>query len=144
MYDVRGPTLVFTTQTHNPVTEQHTGYIFRLYDAHFDKPREFFFSNIFEATIMAAHWGADLLTNERSAPDRLCAEDYAANILDESAFMKGPPDGRSSGRARYLAKLRMEKYNETRDMQPVEHKELQELEKEFGYMADIDFMGEPA
>lgn len=142
MYDVRGPTLIFTTQTHNPVTEQHTGYIFSLYDCHMRKPREFFFCNLFEAATMAAYWGADLLMNPDATPEQLTAVDYAGRIFDESAFQRGPPDGRASGRAKYLAKLRMQEYNEQRASEALEASELEELTEDFGYLADIDFTGE--
>ena len=94
---------------------------------------------------MAAYWGADLLMNPDTTPERLTAVDYAGRIFDESAFQRGPPDGRASGRAKYLAKLRMQEYNEQRASEALEGaSELEELTEDFGYLADIDFTGEPS
>jgi len=86
MFDCSGPTLVFVTQTHHPILEHHTGYIFALYDVHYYKPKEMFFRHIAEAQVFALYRKARLEMNPDSKPDRVTALAYVLNAEDESRF----------------------------------------------------------
>lgn len=108
MYDCSGPTLVFVTQTHNPVTEQHTGYIFALFDVHFHKPRELFFSHIAEAHIFALRLDAVLHMDEEAAPGVVTALDYAVNGEDESRFIHMPNFSGTNPNSNWRAKRKAE------------------------------------
>ena len=101
MFDCGGPTLVFVTQTHHPLLEHHTGYIFALYDIHYYKPRELFFQHIAEAQVFALYRQARLEMDPEAKPDKLSALDYVLNAEDESRF-ENMPDmrGRSPGSSR--------------------------------------------
>lgn len=86
MYDVRKPLLVFVTQTHHPVLEHHTGYLFAEYDFTYLKPRELFFQHIYEAHLYALHTGADMEMDPERKPEIVTALAYILSAEDDSRF----------------------------------------------------------
>ena len=68
MYDCAGPLMVLATPTYHPVLEHHTGYIFAYYEPHLYKPRELFFTHIFEAQVFALYRNARLSLISEDAP----------------------------------------------------------------------------
>lgn len=76
MFDVSKPTLVFVTQTHHPVLNHFTGYIFAYYEFHYHKPKELFFRHIHEAQVFALYRDAVLELRPERKPDTVTAIDY--------------------------------------------------------------------
>lgn len=105
MYDIAKPVLVFVTQTHHPVLEHHTGYIFAEYDYEYHKPRELFFAHIHEAQIYALYRGAVLELDPDSKPGIVTAQNYVLTAEDDSRFML-VPDLRLSDEHRARAQKR--------------------------------------
>jgi hypothetical protein len=86
MYDIRHKQLVFVTQTLHPVLEHHTGYLFAEYEIHYRKPRELFFTHIYEAHVHAMKTGAELVMDPNLKPGIVTALDYVANDEDSSLY----------------------------------------------------------
>lgn len=98
LFDISKPTLVFVTQTHHPVLEHLTGYIFALYEFHYHKPVELFFSHIYEAQVFAQYRGAALVMDSDKRPGTVTAVDYILSRDTEETLPEGPedvPDGRA-------------------------------------------------
>lgn len=90
MFDISEPALVFDTQTLHPILEYHTGYIFKYYEFHFHKPREMFFTHIYEAQVFALYRGAKLELNPDLKPGIVTAQEYTLSGQDESQFLAMP------------------------------------------------------
>ncbi len=86
MYDLRGDLLVFVTQTHHPLLEHHTGYIFAEYRFTYHKPRELFFQHIYEVNLYALHTGAKIELNPDNKPGIVTALDYVLSAQDDSQY----------------------------------------------------------
>jgi hypothetical protein len=96
MFDCNGPLLVLNTPTYHPVLEHHTGYIFDYYEFHFYKPREMFFSHIFEAQVFALYRKARLELDPAQKPETVTAVDY---ILSAESYDERMPEGGNTGLA---------------------------------------------
>ena len=143
MFDCSGPTLVFVTQTHHPILEHHTGYIFALYDVHFHKAKELFFQHIAEAQVFALYREARLEMNPDAKPDRVTALEYVLSGEDASQYI-GIPTGHNyeAEAATRKARRRQQKEAELEaalaEME-AEQEEAVLLDAEVG---GIDFFGE--
>ena len=138
MYDCGGPTLVFVTQTHHPLLEHHTGYIFALYDIHYYKPKELFFQHIAEAQVFALYRKARLELDPDAKPDKVSALDYVLSAEDDSRYGEPPDHGlRGQSPASRKGKRNTEAEFEL-DAALVE----QEEEAMLVEVAEIDFFGE--
>ena len=141
MYDCSGPLLVFVTQTHHPVLEHHTGYLFAEFDIHYHKPRELFFEHIYEASVYAMHMGARMSMNPDETPTRVTALEYVLNGEDESRFAHMPELRGGSSIPPHIRRMRkLEKElaaaterEEELDLQPEEF---------VGTVSAIDFFGD--
>lgn len=90
MFDCGSPTLVFITQTHHPVLEHHTGFLFGYYEFQFRKPKEMFFAHIHEAQVFALYREARLEMDPEQRPEEVTALGYSLAGQDESLFMHIP------------------------------------------------------
>lgn len=79
MFDVAKPILVFNTQTHHPLLEHFTGYIFQLFEYDASAPRELFFESMAAAIMFAKRAGIDLSWDEADRPEWVTALDYVNN-----------------------------------------------------------------
>lgn len=141
MYDCSGPTLVFVTQTHHPVLEHHTGYLFALFDIHYHKPKELFFQHIAEAQVFALYRGARLCMSPDATPERVTAVEYALNGEDESRFIHMPELRGGSSIPPHIRRMRkLEK--ELRDAAEREEELDLQPDEPTGMMAAIDFFGD--
>jgi hypothetical protein len=133
MFDVGGPTLVFVTQTHHPILEHHTGYIFALYEMTMHKPRELFFSHVAEAQVYALHKGASLHMDPRAAPERLTALDYLLSAETVSPLGSiAEPSLYESRRGRRM----------TRQQADIEFDKSQTAMEHVEELAQVNFFGE--
>lgn len=98
MFDIRDDVLVFIQQTHHPVLEHHTGYLFAEYRVTYRKPRELFFQHYYEVVVYAAHTGAKIELNPDRKPDIVTALDYVLNQLDDSQYGATGSTGLAGGR----------------------------------------------
>ena len=89
MFDIKDDLLVFVSQTHHPVLEHHTGYIFAEYKVTYRKPRELFFTHFWEVNVYALHTGAKIEMNPERKPDIVTALDYVMNQSDDSQYGDG-------------------------------------------------------
>lgn len=109
MFDCGGPVLVFVTQTHHPLFEYHTGYIFAYYEFHYHKPKEMFFRHVAEAQVFALYRRARLEMDATQAPERVTALEYVLNGEDESKYIHMPElRHNAAARKRAAAKQQME------------------------------------
>ena len=109
MFDCGGPVLVFVTQTHHPLFEYHTGYIFAYYEFHYHKPKEMFFRHVAEAQVFALYRKARLEMDASQAPERVTALEYVLNGEDESKYINMPElRHNAAARKRAAAKQQME------------------------------------
>lgn len=101
MFDLRDPVLVFNTQTHHPVLEHHTGYIFDFYAITARKARPLFFTHIWEAHVFALRMRATLEMNPDAKPDIVTALDYILSTTDgDSRYPATPSSLAGSGDTR--------------------------------------------
>lgn len=149
MYDISDDLLVFVSQTHHPILEHHTGYIFAEYRTTYRKPRELFFTHFWEVNVYALHTGAKIELNPDHKPEIVTALDYVLSAQDDSQYGEGGTYARESAErwARKKGKA------EPRDTQ-VPSTEVQAWEDEEekgaglgvefgdGGVDDIDFFGE--
>jgi hypothetical protein len=105
MFDCGGPTLVFVTQTHHPLLEHHTGYIFAYYEFQMHKPQELFFQHIAEAQVFALYRRAKLELDPDMKPERVTALDYVLREEDDSRFMLVPDLRKGNQTNRHTAHL---------------------------------------
>ena len=148
MYDISDDLLVFVTQTHHPVLEHHTGYIFAEYRCHYRKPRELFFTHFFEVNLYALHTGAKIELDPTRKPGIVTALDYVLNAQDDSQYGSGGSTGLAGGRTRKGKGPNREADPPASDVQAWEAEEESGagLGVEFGDLSgevgDIDFFGE--
>lgn len=154
MFDIRNDLLVFVTQTHHPVLEHHTGYIFAEYRVTYRKPRELFFQHYYEVVVYALHMGADIELDPDRKPDIVTALDYVLNQQDDSQYASTgahPFEGTDVQMSRRLRKQQREADLPATDVQAwdAEEEKGTGLGAEFGDMPpgegnvdDIDFFGE--
>ena len=154
MFDIHDDVLVFVTQTHHPVLEHHTGYIFAEYRVTYRKPRELFFTHFFEVNLYALHTGAKIELDPTRRPDIVTALDYVLNQQDDSQYGEGPgrtglAGGRSLDQSKTKRRQQMEVEGPATDVEAWQEEEEKGtgLGVEFGdpsdgNVDDIDFFGE--
>lgn len=86
MFDIKDDVLVFVQQTHHPILEHHTGYIFAEYKVTYRKPRELFFTHFWEVNVYALHTGAKIELDPDRKPEIVTALDYVMNQQDDSQY----------------------------------------------------------
>ena len=149
MYDIANDLLVFVSQTHHPVLEHHTGYLFAEYRVTYRKPRELFFQHFFEVNLYALHTGAQIELNPDRKPEIVTALDYVMNHVDESQYGETMSHGAqnkpwSDTRRKLGHGTPKDAEIPATDVQAWQEEEEKGtgLGAEFGDLGDIEFFGE--
>lgn len=79
MFDISKPLLVFDRPAFGEIGTRCRGYIFRLYEFHFRRHKELFFSHVGEARMFALRYGADYSMDPTNQPDIVTALEYVMN-----------------------------------------------------------------